>query len=149
MKNIHDSATEQELQNRLNQLKPDTQRQWGKMDVAQMMAHCSTALETNLGDRMIKQGLMGKIFGKMAKKSIVGDKPFKKGLPTDPGFVIREPKNFEIEKQRLSALITRLSKSKQEAIAQNPHPFFGKMTPDEWNALNLKHLDHHFRQFGV
>ncbi len=149
MKNIHDAATVQELIQRLDKLTPSTQRQWGKMDVAQMLAHCSNALEVNLGDRISKQGFMGKIFGKMAKKSVTSDKPFKQGLPTDPGFVITGSKDFSAEKQRLITLIKRLSAGNPEAMAANPHPFFGRMTAHEWNTLNYKHLDHHLRQFGA
>jgi Protein of unknown function (DUF1569) len=148
MKNLHDLATLNEITGRLNQLNPNTQRQWGKMDVAQMMAHCSNALEVNLGDRVGRQGLMAKLFGKLAKKSVVSEKPFKQGLPTDPNFVITDAREFEKEKQRLTELVSRLSNSDPEALAQNAHPFFGKMSAQEWNTLNYKHLDHHLRQFG-
>jgi hypothetical protein len=149
MKNIHDPAVLQEIKDRLDGLKTDSKRQWGKMDVAQMLAHCSVAIEGNLGDRKIKQTLMGKIFGRMAKKSVVNDEPFKRGLPTDPSFIIKDHHDFDIEKQRLAGLITRLSASDPGVYAQIPHPFFGKLTPNEWNMFNYKHLDHHFRQFGA
>ncbi|HHT9020342.1 TPA: DUF1569 domain-containing protein [Flavobacterium psychrophilum] len=29
------------------------------------------------------------------------------------------------------------------------HPFWGKMTDDDWNKLMWNHVDHHLRQFGV
>jgi hypothetical protein len=149
MKNIHEAATLQEFIERINKLRPDAQRHWGKMTVAQMLAHCATALEVNVGDRVSKQGLMGKLFGRIAKKSVVSAEPFKQGLPTDPSFVQKEDKDFEQEKARLLALLKRLSASDPHALAKNPHPFFGKMTAEEWNTLNFKHLDHHLRQFGV
>ena len=28
-------------------------------------------------------------------------------------------------------------------------PFFGTMTPQEWDIIQFKHLDHHLNQFGV
>lgn len=149
MKNIHEAATLQEFIERINKLSPDSQRQWGKMNVSQMLAHCAAALEVNLGDRVNKQGIMGMLFGKLAKKSVVSPQPFKQGLPTAPGFVIKDDKDFEKEKARLIALLTRLSESDPQAIAKNPHSFFGKMTAEEWNMLNYKHIDHHLRQFGV
>ena len=34
-------------------------------------------------------------------------------------------------------------------VTQDPHPFFGRMTGEEWDRLLWKHLDHHLRQFGV
>jgi len=149
MKNLHDAETLNELTMRINKLQPGSQRQWGKMNVAQMMAHLSTAIEANLGDVVHKQNFMGEIFGKIAKNSIVGPKPIKHGLPTDPHFVILDDKDFNTEKQRLLAVIKRLSASDPEAQAKNTHPFFGKMTGTEWNALNYKHLDHHLMQFGA
>lgn len=149
MRNIHDPATLNELLGRLSQIKADTPRQWGKMDAAQMMAHCSNALESTLGDKPVKRELLGLLFGKLAKKSVTSDEPFRQGLPTAASFVIKDSPDFDKEKQRLMSLITRLSKTSPEVITKNTHPFFGKMTAEEWNMLNYKHLDHHLRQFGA
>jgi hypothetical protein len=149
MKNVHEPAISQEIIQRFEKLTPASQRQWGKMDVAQMMAHVSSALEINLGDREGKRGLMAKLFGKMAKKSVTNEKPFKQGLPTDPSFVVTDSRDFNKERERVIALIKRLSASDPEKLAANAHPFFGKMTAQEWNNLNYKHFDHHLRQFGA
>ncbi len=149
MKNIHTPEVLSELKARILTLTPASQAQWGKMDVAQMMAHCSAAIEANLGEGAGKQGLLGKIFGKMAKKSVVSDQPFKQGLPTDKSFVISGAKEFEQEKQRLTTMLSRLSATAPAHLTKNPHPFFGKMTENEWNSLNYKHMDHHLRQFGA
>lgn len=149
MKNIHTPEVLSELIARIRTLTPASQRQWGKMDVSQMMAHCSIAIEANLGERVVKQNLIGKLFGKLAKKSITDNKPFKQGLPTDKSYLVAEQKEFEAEKQRLVTLLSRLSATNPDHLAQNPHPFFGKMTGSEWNALNYKHMDHHLRQFGA
>ncbi len=149
MKNIHTPEVLNELITRINTLTPNSQRQWGKMDVAQMMAHCSAAIEANLGEGAGKQGLLGRIFGKMAKKSVVSEEPFKQGLPTDKSFVIIGAKEFQEEKQRLTTMLSRLSATAPANLAKNPHPFFGKMTESEWNSLNYKHMDHHLRQFGA
>ena len=32
---------------------------------------------------------------------------------------------------------------------ENPHSFFGRLTPEEWAVLMYKHVDHHLRQFGA
>jgi hypothetical protein len=149
MKNINDAATLRELQQRLDTLKPDSQRQWGKMTVSQMMAHLSASMEGNLGDRVQKQNFMGRIFGKMAKRSIVRDQPLKQSLPTAPAYLITDIRDFNTEKERLRKLITRLSAADPAELEKIPHPFFGKMTKEEWNTVNYNHLDHHFRQFGA
>ena len=41
MKNLFEPATVEEVKQRMAQLRPDSERQWGKMNVAQMVAHCS------------------------------------------------------------------------------------------------------------
>jgi Protein of unknown function (DUF1569) len=149
MKDLHSPAVANEIIARIEHLTPDTKGLWGKMTVAQMLAHCNTALQTNMGKIPSKQGLMGKIFGQMAKKSVVSDKPFKQGLPTDKTFVIKDTRDFGQEQKLLIELVRQLPATDREAVARTPHPFFGKMTPNEWNSLNYKHLDHHLRQFGA
>lgn len=49
MKNLFEPETVGEVIVRIDALRPATQRQWGKMDVAQMMAHCSAALDMAAG----------------------------------------------------------------------------------------------------
>ena len=101
MKNIHTPEVLSELIARIRTLTPASQRQWGKMDVSQMMAHCSIAIEANLGERVVKQNLIGKLFGKLAKKSITDNKPFKQGLPTDKRIRGRKTKAGNITKPSL------------------------------------------------
>jgi len=63
MKNLFEPGAVQEVMTRIEQLKPSSQRQWGKMDVAQMMAHCSAALEMASGKLVAKRTLLGRIVG--------------------------------------------------------------------------------------
>ena len=146
MQSLTDTQYNAEIINRINSLMPDTKPVWGKMSSAQMMAHCVEAMRSAYGETKLKRVLMGRLFGKMAKKSIVSDKPFKHGLPTDKSFVIKENKNFEEEK---SKLIGYVKKYNTELLTKNSHPFFGDMSTNEWDRLTAKHLDHHLRQFGV
>lgn len=44
VKDLFDPAVKQEILDRINKLTPQSQRQWGKMDVAQMLAHCQMPL---------------------------------------------------------------------------------------------------------
>ncbi|MES2703663.1 MAG: DUF1569 domain-containing protein [Bacteroidota bacterium] len=147
MRSLHDTAVLNEFTTRINALKPDAPRQWGKMTVAQMMAHCSAALENNMATGNQKQGLIGWLIGGMIKKKVVSDQPFKQGSPTAPAFIIKDERDFKKEQQRLVSLVTRLSTG--GPTPDGVHMFFGKMSSDEWNTLNYKHLDHHLRQFGV
>ncbi|OQA06577.1 MAG: hypothetical protein BWY67_01920 [Bacteroidetes bacterium ADurb.Bin397] len=131
---------------RINRLHPDSKGLWGKMNVSQMMAHCQAQLRVALGDEKVKQSLIGMLFGKLAKKKVLEAKPFSKNLPTAPSFIIRNNPEFEDAKNKLIGLITRFN---ADALTSEPHPFFGKMTVEEWSAGTWKHLDHHLKQFGV
>ena len=44
MKNLFDPADVSGIRERMAHLRPDSERQWGKMNVAQMLAHCSAAI---------------------------------------------------------------------------------------------------------
>lgn len=149
MKNLFDAVDNNEIIERINKLTPDTNAMWGKMTVAQMLAHSQTTIEVALGERKLKGGLIGFLFGKIAKRKLVKDEPFKKNLPTAPSFIIKNERNFYEEKDKLIKLIQRFGKADPDNIAASPHPFFGKLTANEWNTLQWKHLDHHLNQFGV
>ena len=51
MNSLFDVQTSQEITQRIENLKVDSPRQWGKMDVAQMLAHCAFSMETAIGDK--------------------------------------------------------------------------------------------------
>ena len=149
MKNLFDSEASNEILDRLELLKPDSQAHWGKMNVSQMMAHCIVPIKVSLGEAKPKRTLMGILFGKMGKKMVLKDEPFKQGLPTDPSFVIRNQPDFGQKKDELRSCIKNFLTTDKDAMAARPHPFFGRMTAEEWGKLGYKHLDHHFRQFGA
>lgn len=148
MKTLFDAADRAPLLARLEALRPDSARQWGKMNVAQMLAHCAAALETGTGDRPMKQKLIGKILMPFFRSSILGEKPFKRNSPTDPTFVIANERDFEAERNRLRTLIARFVERGLPAAGDQTHSFFGKMTGQEWGELMYKHIDHHLQQFG-
>ena len=50
MKNLFDREQAAELTERIERLRPDSPRQWGKMTPAQAMAHCAAAMEWAVGD---------------------------------------------------------------------------------------------------
>src|SRR5437763_16511735 len=108
MKTLFDDADRSSLLQRLDALQPDTPRQWGKMNAAQMVTHCARALETGTGDRPMKQKLIGKILMPFFRKSILGEKPFSRNGPTDPSFIVADERAFSTERQKLVDLISRL-----------------------------------------
>jgi hypothetical protein len=148
-KNLFDKSVHTELIERINKIDPSAAPQWGKMSPGQMFAHLCETYKSSMANQPLKRSFIGIVFGKIAKRSFTGEKGFKPGLPTDKNFVITESRNFEKEKENLLRLIRQFSEGGPTVVSKHKHPFFGKMTVDEWNALMYKHTDHHLRQFGV
>ncbi len=150
MKSLFDKSNSQEIIDRINKLKPDTKAEWGKMNVAQMLAHAQAPMHVAFGELKLKRTLIGLLFGGIAKKQFVdSEKPFKPNLPTDKTFVIADSRTFESEKKKLIDLINTFTLRGESGIVNLMHPFFGRMTANEWATLQWKHLDHHLNQFGV
>jgi hypothetical protein len=133
---------------RLDRLRPDSARLWGRMSIGQMLAHCQKPLRVALGELPLKRSFVGLLFGRIAKRKLLAPEPWKPGMPTAPEFRITDAREFEKERSALRALVERFGKAGPAGLTQLPHPFFGRMTPDEWQALQWRHLDHHLRQFG-
>jgi len=147
LKDLFDPLVKNDILDRINKLTPQSQAQWGKMNVAQMLAHLQMPIGSALGVHTLPRTLLGRIVGRFVKGGIYNEKPFKHNLPTDPSFVMTgHEKNFEKEKQSILALI---SDFKEENIKNQIHPFFGKLTKQQWSKAMYKHLDHHLLQFGV
>ena len=146
MKTVSDKTTRDELIRRIRQLTPNATAQWGKMNVDQMVKHCSLWEELMLGKKKYKQNWIGKLFGKMVLKRLLkDDKPMSRNTPTLPDLKIKETGDFETEKTRwISLMEERASKPAPDIM----HPFFGKMTREQSDFLIYKHTDHHLRQFN-
>jgi hypothetical protein len=148
--NLFDTATAQQVKNRVASLSPESKREWGTMSPAQTAAHCSLALEMALGEKNPPRVFVGRIFGPIVKKLALGnDQPMRKNSPTAPSLIVRDDCDLEVEKVRLIGLIERFSKGGAAVCTDHPHAFFGKLTPEQWAELMYKHLDHHLRQFGA
>jgi hypothetical protein len=149
MKSLYDLSSTMEIRNRLEFLRSDSQKQWGKMNVAQMLAHCSAWMEMAAGLNSPPRNFVGRIFGKIAKKSVLGEKPIGRNMPSEKSLIMQDEMNFAAERQRLLDWVDRFSTGGPEQCTTDPHCFFGSMSPNEWAILGYKHLDHHLRQFGA
>jgi hypothetical protein len=150
MKNLYEAERVEEVKERLSRLRPDSQRQWGKMNPAQAVAHCSLSMEWAVGDRIPPRMFVGRLIGWMIKRlAIHNDEPMRRNSPTAPDLVIQDERDLETERKRLCGLIDRFAAAGPKGCTTRPHAFFGPLTPEEWAALTYKHLDHHLRQFGA
>jgi len=147
IKDLFDPGVKKEILDRVNRLTSQSQPQWGKMNVAQMLAHLQMPIGSALGVYTLPRTLLGKIAGPLIKAGMYSEKPFKRNSPTDPSFIMTgHEKDFEKEKQSVIAMINNF---KQENIKNEIHPFFGKMTSQQWSKAMYKHIDHHLQQFEV
>jgi hypothetical protein len=149
MKNLFDPESLEETVQRINELQPNSQRLWGKMEVAQMLAHCTATLQVATGEKTPPRMLIGRILGPFFKSSFTNDRPLKRNSPTDKSFLVIDQRNFEKEKTKLIEIMTRFSKGGIAKATRHPHSFFGRLTPIQWGMGMYKHLDHHLKQFGV
>ncbi len=149
MKNLFDKGAYNEIVQRMNALTTQTERGWGKMEVAQMLAHCKEAFKVPLSDKKMPRMFIGMMLAWMMKSKMYDDSPWKRSLPTAPNFLIKDQRNFETEKGELSGLITKFYTAGPGNVGKFPHPFFGTFTQDQWGKCMYKHLDHHLTQFGV
>lgn len=149
MKNLFDKEAYNEINERLAKLTPTTERKWGKMNVAQMLAHVSEAFKVPLSEKKLPRMFLGILLGWIAKEKLYNDSPWGKSLPTAPNFIIKGDRDFNTEMANLKQLIDTFHHAGPDGISKFPHPFFGSFTPEQWGKSSYKHLDHHLQQFGV
>jgi hypothetical protein len=149
MKNLFQTDTVDELISRIDRLQLASPRQWGKMDVAQMMAHCSTTLDMASGQLNPPRMLIGRFLGPLFKSIYTNEKPFSRNAPTDKHLVVADPRDFAREQEQLKLKLKKFHQGGEAQCTRHPHPFFGTLSPQEWARGSYKHLDHHLRQFGA
>jgi hypothetical protein len=150
MKSVFNPADVAELTDRINKLTAQTQPQWGKMTVAQMLAHCNVSYEMAYTDKHPKPNVLMKFILKtLVKEKVVGPHPYKHSNPTAPAFLIKDDRDFEIEQKRLTDHLNQTLQLGEAHFDGKESHSFGKLSIDEWNTMFYKHLDHHLTQFGV
>ena len=73
MKNLFEAATVEEVKKRVAQLRPDSERQWGTMNPAQVLDHCSRGFEMAAGQIRPPRAMMGRILGPIIKPLALKD----------------------------------------------------------------------------
>ncbi len=148
--NTFDPKTTEKTFERLEKLNYMSKPQWGKMNVAQMMAHLNVTYDLAYDRIQSPASFFTRIMLKLFVKPIVtNDKPYKKNSPTAPVFIIADERDFEKEK---AIFINNIKETEAKGAAffeGKISASFGKMTAMQWNTQFYKHIDHHFTQFGV
>lgn len=147
MKSIYNSNDNQELVNRINQINSESKPLWGKMSADQMCEHCLLTSNVAFGKQELKINFLMKLVGKMMKNKVFNSE-FKKNSPTAPEFIVKNSVDLDKSKAELIKNIQLLQEGQKNITVMN-HPFWGKMTYEDWDKLMYNHMDHHLKQFGV
>jgi hypothetical protein len=139
-----------DIRSRIETLKVDNTKQWGQMDIAQMLAHASTPFEQALGkapfideSNLFSKTIVKWVVLRMIKKGTMG-----RNSPTNKAFVVADERVFDKEKQRL---LENVKDFREKGLSSDlgPHPGFGPWTNEQWGTLQYLHLDHHLKQFSA
>ena len=139
-----------EFRNRVLRITAANPRQWGTMNVSQMLHHLNLACGGSLGffalpdesyptSRTVFRWILVDWFA---------EQPV--GLRLPKGFKIPHgaPFDFDLEKQQLLEILDAAWRARS-AADWGPHPMFGKMTVAEWGKLLQIHIDYHLKQFAA
>ena len=139
-----------EYRRRVESVTPNSQRQWGTMEVDQMLHHLNLACGGSQGfyDLPDESYLISRTLFKWILVDWYPEQPFGLRLPT--GFKIPHSQRFEFAFEKSQLLkILEVDWNARTGNAWKPHPMFGKMTPKEWGKLLQIHVDYHLRQFAA
>ena len=151
MKNIIDEPVKKNMIDRVSKISSDDKAQWGKMNVHEMIVHCSDQLRISMGLKETEY------VGKPVVSSLVKWLVFM-GMPVPKGRVetVKElkqgvggtkPVEFEKDKAVLKELINDFNKSFINSKIRK-HPVFGDLNYNQWGKLAYVHLNHHLTQFN-
>lgn len=105
MKNIFNHLHSEEILNRIDKLNPNSQPQWGRMDVAQMLAHCSSYQDIAMGKSFPPRSWIGRLIGRFVKPLLYNDKPIPHNMSTITEMLITDKREFDTEREKLKQKI--------------------------------------------
>ena len=146
-KSLADQSVRNEMLDRLERLSPDATPRWGRMSSAQMLAHLADWMAMAEGSLAVPSMRMIVRYPPLKQLAIYW-LPFPKNVMTAPELRTRKARDWSIGletvRQRLEGF---------DAVARRVgwphHPAFGRMTRRAWCVFAYRHMDHHFRQFGI
>lgn len=138
----------------LQQLPPDTEARWGKMNVQQMIEHLGGDAFRTASGRLVFEKILTapEMLGRM-RAFMMSEKPFKENIANPLMGVNPLPLRYKTVQGAIGALQQELINF-FEVFEKNPllitrNPFYGDLNFDENVQLLYKHALHHLRQFGV
>jgi hypothetical protein len=152
MKSLFDVNCRRELLTRIQRVRPDTPRFWGKMTAAQMICHLNDSFLGIIGDKPMEVPRGFTIWPVLKYVALYAPAKWPQGVPTRPEFdqcggAGTPPAQFDADVRDLLETMDRFSRSPRH-FQFRPHPMFKKMSEAQWMRWGYLHVDHHLRQFG-
>ena len=151
MKTLANDADRNELLERLQRVRPNHIRHWGKMSPHQMICHLTDSFKAGTGEKSATsaENLLNRTVMKWA--GLYLPIPWPHGINTlpemDQNIGGTKPVEFERDRAELAEMIERFSRPQRD-FEWGRHPLFGEMSDRDWYRWGYLHVDHHLRQFG-
>jgi Protein of unknown function (DUF1569) len=153
MRSLRHAKNKQEIVRRLERVRPDSPRLWGKMSAHQMICHLADGFRMYMGEK--KVDALGGMYPSRLLRWFALWAPIRwpKGFQTmkemnQQGGGGTAPLEFERDRREVQALLERFTRRPRD-FSWPEHPHFGAMSEKEWMRLAYLHADHHLRQFGT
>lgn len=148
-KSIFDAPVRQELIDRIAQLTPTHQRQWGKMTPSQMICHLMDSLRVATGQAHASSKNNRFMANPLVRWLIIYVMPWPKGkVPTVPELLLTQPSEWKADIATLSEQLTNAA-TRGPSANWGEHPAFGQLSGQDFGVLIYRHCNHHLTQFGV
>ena len=145
---MFDSEVRETFRRRIQNLQPEAQRHWGRMNARQMVCHLGDQLRVTLGDIPTK-GVASPLRYPVIKHLVIDVLPWPKGrIIGPPEAFTTTPADWQRDIATLLELLERFA-DEQNRKDWPPHPMFGPMSGPLWSRLTCRHFDHHLKQFGA
>lgn len=144
---VHDASAREALRERLGRLDPTSHARWGSFDAPRMLAHVNDGLRSATGELVVAAKPSPLRYFPL-NIAIVRWLPFPKGAPTAPELLARQPMAWADEVTAFGRLVDEVARTPLEG-RWPAHAAFGDLSGRDWSLLQWRHIDHHFRQFGI
>ena len=96
MKSLFDATVANQVKTRLGKLTPQSERHWGKMTAAQMLAHCSVSMKWAVGEVVPEKGpLPARLMGRLVKPMVFrNEDPLRKNSPTAKRLIVADERDL-------------------------------------------------------
>jgi hypothetical protein len=152
LKTLDQPSVKQQIVRRIQMLRPDLERRWGKMNSRQMVSHLNDSFRCVMGEMRVSIDPDFRFRGLVKWCGLYLPAPWPHGVRTRPEidqeFGGTPPGDFDEDRRTLLALMERFARQPRE-FHFDPHPIFLEMTEWQWMRWGYLHTDHHLRQFGV